>query len=408
MNRIFLTTVILLNITLSFSQDYWQALPYPDSTNMRLLNVEGDNYMFFSNQSEPYGLYRAEYNSNNWEFTGTGWTSIVSIAFNDIGTMFLGCFGLILKSEDQGITFDTLLQYPGGASKINIDNNGEIWVGRYNLILHSDDDGITWDTALYTVPYEYFIDIAFGINGEIYAVGQDYSFTGGGFYRSLDNGTTWENTGIQGELPFTIAVNSLGHIFVGCGYIGVFRSVDNGINWENVKSEIDAWSIIIDESDHIYATHFGDNFWQTRGIYYSEDGGDTWDTIDHSGLTNMRPKYLYLDNNNYLYVVCNYSTGHQLFRSYNPLVGIKSEDPRNLVSFTIYPNPGSKYLFVTIDTETHQQYLYNILSMNGDLIESFTLLKDKIDIARLQSGAYFLQLISPGMKIIGTKIFYKY
>lgn len=408
MYRIFLTTIILLNFALSFSQDYWQTLQYPDSTNMRLLNVESDNHIFFSNQSEPYGLYRTEYNSNDWEFSGTDNTSISSIAINDIGDMFLGCFGMILKSENQGVTFDTLLQYPGGASQINIDDNGEIWAGRYCMILHSADNGITWDTVLYTVPYEYFIDIAFGNNEEVYAVGQDYSFTAGGFYRSFDNGETWENTGLQGELPFAIAVNSLGHIFVGCGYNGIFRSVDNGMNWENVKSEIDAYSVIIDESDNIYATHFGDNFWQTRGIYYSEDGGYSWDTLDHSGLTNRRPKYLYLDNNNYLYAVCNYSSGHQLFRSYNPLVNIISNDLNNHVSFEIFPNPSIKYIFINTDNEPRQQCRYNIYSTNGTLVESSNMSKDKIDVTKLYPGVYILQIISPQNLNTGSKVFIKY
>lgn len=297
------------------SQDFWQALSYPDSTNIHIINVEDDTYLFCPNKSEPYGLYRTDSTCTNWEFTATNWTSVNTIAFNDSGKMFLGCFGLILKSEDLGLTFDTLLTYPGSGANVKIDNNGEIWVGIYGMILHSIDDGITWDTVLTTVPYENFQDIAFGNNGEIYAVGQDFSFTAGGFYRSIDGGTTWENTGLEEKIAYTIAINSEGHLFVGCGGYGVYRSVDNGLSWENVKSNIDAYSIVIDVSDKIYATHFGQTNWQTRGIYLSEDGGSTWDTINHSGLTNRRPKYLCLDNNGYLYVLSDYSTGHQLFRS---------------------------------------------------------------------------------------------
>ncbi|MCD4817401.1 MAG: T9SS type A sorting domain-containing protein [Candidatus Cloacimonetes bacterium] len=68
-----------------------------------------------------------------------------------------------------------------------------------------------------------------------------------------------------------IAINSLGNLFIGTQN-GIFRSVDNGNSWENVGLEnISVYSIIINSNDDIFAGTGGFN-----NIYHSIDNGENW------------------------------------------------------------------------------------------------------------------------------------
>ncbi len=60
-----------------------------------------------------------------------------------------------------------------------------------------------------------------------------FAGTGGGVFRSTDNGDNWSaiNTGLTNTRVLALAMNSNGDIFAGTRGGGVFRSSDNGDNW---------------------------------------------------------------------------------------------------------------------------------------------------------------------------------
>lgn len=158
-------------------------------------------------------------------------------------------------------------------------------------------------------------------NNDIF-IGNAYT-SGGGLYKSSDNGLFWELFGLYGTGIYTIEINELGYLFVHGGG-DLLCSKDNGQSWENIYnwggSEIDSkpgglmfisgstgsyinllrstdygetWqevaiysnieyvkAIEIKNSDTIYVgtikfTGYG------GGVYQSVDGGDSW---EHIGL----------------------------------------------------------------------------------------------------------------------------
>jgi photosystem II stability/assembly factor-like uncharacterized protein len=147
--------------------------------------------------------------------------------------------------------------------------------------------------------------------------GETFTFymgaTGGGVWKTTDAGTTWQNisdgyfntTGIG---AITVAPSDPNIIYVGTGESpvrgvktshgdGVYRSTDAGATWTHLGLEatrhISRIIVHPDEPDRVWLAAQG-NPWgpnEERGIYLSEDGGQTWDKIlyvnEDSGIVDM-------------------------------------------------------------------------------------------------------------------------
>ncbi len=123
-----------------------------------------------------------------------------------------------------------------------------------------------------------------------------FGATGGGIWKTLDGGRTWENTsdGFFGGSIGAISVSKSDPnvIYVGGGEktvrgnvssgYGIWKSVDAGKTWTSsgLKSSRHIPRIAIDPNDHdiVYAGVLGNIYKPTeeRGIYKSTDGGKTW------------------------------------------------------------------------------------------------------------------------------------
>jgi len=121
----------------------------------------------------------------------------------------------------------------------------------------------------------------------------------GGVWKSMDNGANWEYkfNGVNlisiGDLA--IDPNDENIIYAGTGEAnassysfmgdGIYKSYDAGTNWEHAGLELSAYigRIIVDynNSDRIYAAACGNLFSsdENRGIYRSENGGESWDKV---------------------------------------------------------------------------------------------------------------------------------
>lgn len=179
--------------------------------------------------------------------------------------------GGLWKTVNNGITFEPLFQ-----------NEEFITIG--DVMVAASDPNILW------------IGTGTPASGRL-------SLLGGGVYKSIDAGVTWNHMGLRetihiGKLaihpgnPDIVFVAALGYHFSQSGDRGIFRTVDGGRNWSRVltiEDRVGFVDVVINpvNPDVVYAAsydkrripwHFEDGGPES-GIFKSQDGGDTWEKL---------------------------------------------------------------------------------------------------------------------------------
>ena len=174
-------------------------------------------------------------------------------------------------------------------------------------ILKTTDLGITWTNLFAGVPVISVGDIAIDPNnaqvlycGTGEANSSSFSFLGNGVYKSTDAGASWQHMGLANSAYIgrvvvdysnsqRIFVAACGNLFTSNDERGVYRSEDGGQTWQRVFYLTDS-TAAIDLVQHptnpqiLYAAMWErirglttrQSFGETSGIWKSTDGGTTW------------------------------------------------------------------------------------------------------------------------------------
>jgi photosystem II stability/assembly factor-like uncharacterized protein len=192
-------------------------------------------------------------------------------------------------------TLSCLLLIPPPAAQAQVDS-GLFQSMRYRNIGPFRGGRVTTVTGIPGQPFTYYMGA-----------------TGGGVWKTTDAGTTWQNisdgyfhtTGIG---AIAVAPSDPNIIYVGTGESpvrgvktshgdGVYKSTDAGATWTHLGLEatrhISRIIVHPTDPDRVYLAAQG-NPWgpnEERGIYLSEDGGQTWTKIlyvnEDSGIVDM-------------------------------------------------------------------------------------------------------------------------
>ncbi len=255
--------------------------------------------------------------------SGASWTQISSgsgTSLNDIGRfpdgslIAVGENGTVLSSDGTSpwINHQTFTQFHLKAVHI-IDQQNLVVVDESGQVYKSADNGLTWVATLSkpddfsTVEDIHFTDINNGwVTGQGYNNGALYRTTDGGdtwtpvpdilgayvavdveganiwaanvtglFYRSSDNGATWNQAVLPG-IPNQI--RDMDFFDENTGYaVGMygeaFRSTDGGLNWETLPTPN-----TFDDFTDIFLVG-ADEFWLSTNsnlVYYTATGGQNW------------------------------------------------------------------------------------------------------------------------------------
>ena len=147
---------------------------------------------------------------------------------DSVGTLYAGSINMMLdgggiyRSFDDGGTWEW---YPEqyAVATMGVDSEGRIFAGCFDKILRSIDNGETWQNvqSLSTWPASMLINS----DDEIFLGFNDYSAV----LYSDDNGESWQNisTGIEGASPiYDMAISPDGYVYLATG-AGVYRSVNS-------------------------------------------------------------------------------------------------------------------------------------------------------------------------------------
>ena len=152
---------------------------------------------------------------------------------------------------------------------------------------HSSDEGATWSVSQF--PFRIKELVQSGPN--IFAAGYDY----GEFYRSDNNGSSWEKLYINGfGGVYSLVVNGQ-YLIAGIGY-GIAISTDNGSSWKITNPGNQSIQSTTVKGSNIYAG-------SSNGAFLSKNNGTSWSNI---GLNNYQVKSIAVTNSK-IFAVGNYS-----------------------------------------------------------------------------------------------------
>jgi photosystem II stability/assembly factor-like uncharacterized protein len=211
-----------------------------------------------------------------------------------VGGIFQG-YGLILHSTNGGVDWQrqgTSAQIPNvRIYAIHAVDELNIWAaGDNNTLLASSNGGITWsvvNTASFP-PATYYSITSFGTKS-LWVVGAAadtaFSDTVGIVLYSNDGGVNWLRQGVGYQFPrkfFDVSAGNDSIVFI-AGTNSVYKTTNGGMVWQNVL-DVPGRNI-----NGICAVDV-ENIWAVGdydGIYHSQTGGVSWETI-HPSLTGFR------------------------------------------------------------------------------------------------------------------------
>ncbi len=374
---------------------YWEVLNFPDTLVPKTINAQRDGILYVSaSGSSTGGLYRSYDEGQTWEvltYDSLWHSPPATIQFSLDNVLFIGTVSGIYRSTDYGNTFENVYSGYHGYLKYVFSPENHLYTVGWGLSLITKDLGNSWDTLCNHGPNGFYSDIAFGLNGELYAVGGGYHPSEGGFYRSIDDGESWQNIGITDRFLRSVVVKSSGPILVGGFYKDVYESDDNGETW-SPKGDIFADVMETYGNDILIA---GGNVNANHGCWFSEDWGTSWVDIDddilHSKISkiSISPDYT-------IYIKSGTAPStSQLFKSINPI--LITEDSDNLIKTHIYPNPASSHI-----TLFNPNTLLQLHSLNGQLILTSQKGEQHVSLEDVKSGVY-VSTILEGDRVIGRE-----
>ena len=147
--------------------------------------------------------------------------------------------------------------------------------------------------------------------------------SGGGVWKTSDAGIQWENVsdgyfGVGSIGAIAVASSDTNVLYVGTGSAcprgnvsagdGIYKSTDEGKTWKHIglrqAGQIAEIRVHPEDPDRVYVAVLGHIFGpnEERGIFRSEDGGDTWEKVlyisDRTGFVDLsmdvtNPRVLY-------------------------------------------------------------------------------------------------------------------
>ena len=224
-------------------------------------------------------------------------------------------------------------------------------------------------------------------------------------YKSTNNGQSWtdlNSTNPSGAI-YSILHLSAGNLIATCND-EIMKSTDGGITWNFMaptglpSASVARRALIKSPGDTLYmATD------TAKGIYWSADQGQTWDTTG-SGLANSTQTFrgsLMISKGGYLFAS---PVNSGIYRSINPVTAsqiIGNDPPVSNLTLLAYPNPSKGT--VNIEVNQNESATINIFDIARKQTTCVIQKTSKgWSISGLNSGLYFYQINSEIANISST------
>jgi len=260
------------------------------SRDVRAFAANSKRTLFVGNWGS---VQRSFDNGTSWDTTNTGLVAanVSSLFFTTRGYLFAngtGFSGLVSRSPDIGASWTDHGVRGFFVYCLSANAAGHVFAGGSDGgsgggVFRSTDDGNTWVRLQNGLPNASVAALAVDSRGQVFAgIGAYAPGPGQGHvYRSSDNGDSWIRLATPGNLAEvkTLLVHGRDEVFAGTGN-GIFRSLDNGDAWAMLTTGTPVWSLAVSTpNDHLFAATFG------AGVLRSTDNGESWTEVN-TGVTN--------------------------------------------------------------------------------------------------------------------------
>jgi len=309
---------------------------------------------------------------------------------------------------------------------LTIEPNGKVWVGSFLNGL-ANFDGTTWSyftTANSGLQDNFIRALAFDTVSTSLWVGtsgglHSYQNTNWTYYNTnnsmlpgnnipclaIEQGTLWGGTVNNGLFELTNNVftqYSLANSGIGDNTILDIAIDNTGNKWLatpanglSVLSNVATWSIF-----HIFNSGLSSNslssvgfacnnsYLGTSTIGLSTFGSWVDFTTSNSGLPDNDIKAMSYDMDSLLFI----GTLGGGVAVFNPCFTTNLEDPIETITFSLYPNPTTRYLNLYFNKSPNNDCLLSIYDVSGRLVHKTKIQKreQSIDLNQLTAGQYFL------------------
>jgi photosystem II stability/assembly factor-like uncharacterized protein len=331
------------------------------------------------------GLFRTADGGNTWDwlYDANFGADVRTIEVGHTGRIFAGMgsqFAISDNNADSLVLADTSLSEDWPAS-IAIGNGDTVFVGFYGTIYRSIDNGDTWTEVDYVFPEENIDAMIVAEDGTVFAAAND-----SGVYRSTDGGDSWEqiNNGLEFNpdiIEFLFLPNG---DLLAAGYPGVYRTSDEGDTWTKL-GPVPTWGLrgmASDSKGNLYISARG------GGVAVSEDNGESWIKIN-DGLYQLDTQGLYIDDMDNIYV-CTRGAGvfkTQFVSSLNELSSVSVPETFSLEQN--YPNPFNPATTINYELQITNYVELSVYNMLGQ--ELATLVSE-----RQNAGTYQVEWNAAG------------
>jgi photosystem II stability/assembly factor-like uncharacterized protein len=321
--------------------------------NLTVYSIFKKNHYYFAGTSD--GLYRSEVSDLNW---------------------------IKINSE---FSYSVLSELDG-----NLTINGK------DCYYMSSDNGDNWQKYCSGLPEQQSVTLLKEI-GNLW-----FACVDSGVYISYDKGENWQEK--SNGLPKTILRITSAETIDNCIFLGtnhgIIVSTDAGESWMERNSGISSGSDKLIEVKSLVKT--GNTIFagiRNKGIYFSTDNGLNWTYANCQFFRNLEVSSLAI-HDGYIYAGTDRATfgqydGDAIYRAKLSDFGITDvKENRIELGTIIYPNPTGNFITLS-ESDTKLYESYEIYDISGRLLQKSIFDSNRIDISALESGSYYLRLLSP-------------
>ncbi|MEQ8518814.1 MAG: T9SS type A sorting domain-containing protein [Cytophagales bacterium] len=352
-------------------------------------------------------LYKSENNGKNWRKLKKFTSEIFDIEFlnesfgavitKDKSQSFFGT-GSLYISTDSGESWNLVLSDSSIYFDVEISATGTIFVTGNDFILKSDDNGQTWqntNTVMGSSSEIHLINDTLGYFLVHFTSSDIFFSTSSKLFKTENGGLSWNTLRSFGPGVKTIEFPDSKTIYVSLRtqdvmpYGGSYASFDAGQSWEEYSiPSFELMKFVNNEIGFGYLSNYQETNFE---LHYSIDSGRNWGLIENNCLSI---KYFEFGNDSSITF-----GGHSglIYRSEDLYALINNS---NLFGFDIsktfvLPNP----TFGSIQLMVNGYSDYEIYSSQGSLMQKGKIENREIEFNSLKRGVYILKIISEGKEL---------